>query len=514
PHTRAVIAPAFYWDFGPTSPINQLGPAMICSNLDRLEVYVAGTHFATATPDTTDYGHLPHPPSFVDFSSVSGNGHPELRIDGYLGSTQVASQTYSSDPSGDRLALTLDDTQLVGDGSDATRAWFRAVDKYGRPRPYVMGDVSLTVSGPAALVGDNPFPFTDTGGAGAVWLRTLANTPGAVTVTATHPTLGRAAASLRVSMPTPGGAPAPYGTLQSAASTALATPGGTLKIGATFTNNGLPNLDAVTLSLRVPDGWSVSATTATTFKGVNSGQQVAGSWQVSVPSTAQPGLVQTLVTATYSAHNQTGRSSTGVALTVPYTSLGAAFNNVGISDDSDVAAANLDGVGNSYSEQALTAAGLGPGATVHQGGMTLVWPNVAAAQPDNVVAEGQTVLLSGSGGTLGFLGAGSPSDEGGSGTVYYTDGSTGTFTVTLDNYFNPADTANDVAIATMPYVNDSNPATNGGAPQRAHTVYVFFTGVAIDPTRTVQAVTLPAGGVTPPSGRITGMHVFALAVGG
>ncbi len=73
PRTRPVIAPAFYWDFGPTSPVTSLTSAMICSNLDQLEVYVGGELYATVTPDTDDYGHLPYPPSFVDFSAVDGS---------------------------------------------------------------------------------------------------------------------------------------------------------------------------------------------------------------------------------------------------------------------------------------------------------------------------------------------------------------------------------------------------------------------------------------------------------
>ncbi len=58
PRVRPVIAPAFYWDFGPQSPVNALPAAMICANLDRLEVYVGGDHFATLTPDTAGYPHL------------------------------------------------------------------------------------------------------------------------------------------------------------------------------------------------------------------------------------------------------------------------------------------------------------------------------------------------------------------------------------------------------------------------------------------------------------------------
>ena len=58
PRVRPVIAPAFYWDFGPQSPVSALPAAMICANLDRLEVYVGGGHFATLTPDRAGYPHL------------------------------------------------------------------------------------------------------------------------------------------------------------------------------------------------------------------------------------------------------------------------------------------------------------------------------------------------------------------------------------------------------------------------------------------------------------------------
>ena len=86
-----------------------------------------------------------------------------------------------------------------------------------------------------------------------------------------------------------------------------------------------------------------------------------------------------------------------------------------ISDEPDFTAANFDGAGNTYSAQALTAAGLAAGAAVTHDGITFTWPDVPPGQPDNVVAQGQTILLSGSGTTLGFLGAGSPGDESGTG---------------------------------------------------------------------------------------------------
>ena len=58
--------------------------------------------------------------------------------------------------------------------------------------------------------------------------------------------------------------------------------------------------------------------------------------------------------------------------------------------------------------------------------------DVPAGQPDNVVTMGQTILQSGSGTTLGFLGAaGSSGQDGAPGTVYYTDGSTSSFRLAL-----------------------------------------------------------------------------------
>ena len=74
---------------------------------------------------------------------------------------------------------------------------------------------------------------------------------------------------------------------------------------------------------------------------------------------------------------------------------------------------------------------------------------------------------------------------------------------------------NDI-IATLPYINDTNPATagDGGQPgQRTQTVYVFYTSAPITEGKTVQGIQLPSGGTIPASGRISGMHIFALAIG-
>ncbi|MGH3655408.1 MAG: glycoside hydrolase family 2 protein, partial [Micromonosporaceae bacterium] len=197
PRTRPVIAPAFYWDFGPDSPGDGPGPeAMICSNCDRLEVFVGGDHRGTARPDVEGFGYLTYPPSFIDLT-VDPAGHPELRIDGYLGDRRVTSRHFSSDPATDRLSVVADDDTLNADGSDATRVVFRAVDRYGAPRPYVTGDVDLTLSGPADLIGEKRFAFGDNGGVGAVWVRTRDGKAGEITLTASHSGLGTRSVTIR-----------------------------------------------------------------------------------------------------------------------------------------------------------------------------------------------------------------------------------------------------------------------------------------------------------------------------
>jgi len=192
PTTRPVILPVFFWDFGSGSPANGPGQeTMIATNCDQLELYVGGQHLATGIPDAQSFGSLAHPPVLVDLT-VDGTGLPELRIDGYVGGHLVSSLQMSSDPALDRLVLAVEDASIRGDGTDATRVTFRALDAYGNQRPRPSGDVALALTGPADLVGDNPFPFATYGGVGGALIRSRPGTSGVVTVTATHPTLGQA----------------------------------------------------------------------------------------------------------------------------------------------------------------------------------------------------------------------------------------------------------------------------------------------------------------------------------
>jgi beta-galactosidase len=172
---------------------------MIASNCQRLEVFIGGTHVTSAVPafDSPLYGSLAHPPFLVQLPRKIPNPAPDLLVQGFADGRQVAELRMSADPAGDTFAMTVDDTVITADGSDATRAVFRATDTHGNQRRYGSGQVALALSGPATLVGDNPFEFGRYGGLGAVWIRSQAGQPGAITLTANHPQLGQAEVQLR-----------------------------------------------------------------------------------------------------------------------------------------------------------------------------------------------------------------------------------------------------------------------------------------------------------------------------
>lgn len=197
PADRPVIEPSFYWDFGPAAPAGPGNHAAIFSNCERLELHVGGKPHAVLHPDRANYPHLKHAPFFADLS-LSGSGLPELRIDGFIGNRLALSRSFSADPKRDQLALKADDPELIADGSDATRVIFRVVDKFGAPRLHGGGTIGFHVRGPAILLGDNPFQLADSGGSGAVWIRTLPGRAGRVRVTATHSTLGSKSLEIRV----------------------------------------------------------------------------------------------------------------------------------------------------------------------------------------------------------------------------------------------------------------------------------------------------------------------------
>jgi beta-glucosidase len=215
-------------------------------------------------------------------------------------------------------------------------------------------------------------------------------------------------------------------------------------------------------------------------------------------------------------------AAAGLTVDVPYATLKAAYDGTAISDDSDINAANFDGKGNSYSEQALTAAGLARGAAVTVDATTLRWPDAPAGNADSVLAKGQTILIpaSSTATQLTFIGASSMHGEPGTSTIYdsgtgtieYTDGTTQSYRLTFDDWFKPPDSSSNTTVATAAYVNDSKRSGNHGvAGRRNHEARVFAVSIHLDPGKTISSVTLPKVATLP---GVYPMHVFAVALGG
>ena len=242
--------------------------------------------------------------------------------------------------------------------------------------------------------------------------------------------------------------------------------------------------------------WTATATSGVSVSPSSGTLSVAANGTASVPVTATAGSTDGNYSVTFNLTSPAG-SIIPVPLSVIVATPGdlAPFYDVtGISDDSNGAAANYDGDGFSYSEEALTKDGFAPGATVTVGGINYSWPNVAAGTPDSILASGQTIALNAPAGasTIGFLG--SATNAGGSGTtgtvtVTYTDGTASTANLTFSDWTlgggGGSPVGGNVIAATTPYRN------GGTGPQNINT-YIFAQTISVDSTKTVASVTLPA----------------------
>ncbi len=295
---------------------------------------------------------------------------------------------------------------------------------------------------------------------------------------------------------------------------------GQVKAGTTYTvTTTLPNpagarpLRDVAMTLTVPAGWTAKATTPSTFPTVPAGQTVSTTWEVGVPASAQPGKFDVSAQATFTSVNGPGNSVDATTVLLPhppYPSFPAAYNNVGISDDATPGAGNFDGGNASFSAQALAAAtpSLTPGATFTHDGLTFTWPAAPTGSPDNVVAGGvaggQTIELSGSGHTLGLIGAGDYGSPSGTATVTYTDGTTESHSVSFADWWANAATGGDI-LTTLPYLNNSSGRLN-------QQVSLYYAPIPLQPGKTVQSVTLPDVSDGANMGTAA-MHIFTVAIG-
>jgi hypothetical protein len=292
----------------------------------------------------------------------------------------------------------------------------------------------------------------------------------------------------------------------------LAKPGTPVTVTTTVTATGSDSLTGVRADLTAPTGWQVVPVHPASLGTATPGGSVRAQWTVTAPANAAPGGDTLTAWASFTAAGSREAVLGSGSATVPYASLARTFDNVGITNDSDVAPADLngglDGDGSAFSAQELATHGLTPGGTFSYSGVRFTWPDVPAGEPGNTLADGQAITVTGSGSTLGLLTVGTYATNraGGTGEVVYSDGSTQSFTLTDPDWsFGPL-TASDRVAVTTSYHNLA------GTGRINRTAYIFFHAIPLDAAKTVAAVILPAVS-NHATGGTPSLHVFAIAVG-
>jgi beta-galactosidase len=148
-----------------------------------------------ADPDRKTYPHLKYPPFMVSLTTLSFRSWGDLKIEGYIKDKLVATRVLPGGGTDDVLVVKPDDLELDGDGSDATRVVLAVTDSGGNFRPFATGSISLTLTGPGEIVGENPFSLS--GGAGAVWVKAKEGM-GTIHLEARHQYLGKKSVEIRV----------------------------------------------------------------------------------------------------------------------------------------------------------------------------------------------------------------------------------------------------------------------------------------------------------------------------
>jgi len=158
-------------------------------------VNATGEHLLTeGGPDRDQFPHLKYPPfTFLIGRKVGHQTWGDLRIDGLIDGKVVISKKYSSSGADKSFVLLPDERELIADGADAVRVVLRVNDEYGSLRHFASDAITFTLSGPAIMIGDNPFGLI--GGTGAIWIRTT-EVPGTIKLTGKHPHLGSATVTL------------------------------------------------------------------------------------------------------------------------------------------------------------------------------------------------------------------------------------------------------------------------------------------------------------------------------
>jgi beta-galactosidase len=198
PKKQIVLQPATYWTMGERSGCAD-SPLTVFSNCDEVEIIVGENNLGIYKPDYQTFPNLLHPPFAIEGLKDYGNWGQgkfyDLRLIGYINSTQVIEKIIPADRLPKNLDLQLYSDTLNANGYDMTRLAFRIIDDHGNPLPFVSTIIKFEVEGPANLIGENPYPMF--GGQAAVYIKSR-HDKGMVTIHASAANLPPATISLEI----------------------------------------------------------------------------------------------------------------------------------------------------------------------------------------------------------------------------------------------------------------------------------------------------------------------------
>lgn len=183
PSEEIVIEPAFDWATGDEGDFTK--EALICSNCEKLKVYLSDVLLGEIEPDRKTYPHLKYPPFVINVKPKLIDKWGVLKIEGYIGGKLVGTRKMSGKGVEKKFLVNADDKELNADGIDMTRVVFRVTDEFENTLPFAFGAIQFSIEN-GEIIGDNPAVLI--GGCGAIWIKSTMK-KGMLRLTAKHPRL-------------------------------------------------------------------------------------------------------------------------------------------------------------------------------------------------------------------------------------------------------------------------------------------------------------------------------------
>jgi beta-galactosidase len=135
PAEEVVLEAGFHWAIDDSA--SHTWPLPICSNCDTIKCSIGNEgkwhQIIELKPERKQFPHLAYSPFLLTLPG-GNDDWGDLRLDGYINGELKISKSFSGKGIDQQFHLSADDSELVADGSDATRVVFRVTDEYGAIR--------------------------------------------------------------------------------------------------------------------------------------------------------------------------------------------------------------------------------------------------------------------------------------------------------------------------------------------------------------------------------------------